>query len=77
LGEVVDGMVRVSPRATRIREPPAGWRWSRIRRRSLVDADNAVQNRLKLDVDRVTRLLRTEAWDLSLVGRCPVPVHTF
>ena len=76
LGEVIDGMVRVvaqthaDPSAARclaLEQNPA---WS------LVDADNAVQNRLKLDVDRVARLLRTEALDLpSLVVRCPAPVH--
>jgi pimeloyl-ACP methyl ester carboxylesterase len=43
---------------------------------SLVDAENSVQNRLKLDVDRVTTLLRTDPWDLpALVARCSVPVH--
>ena len=43
---------------------------------SLVDAENSVQNRLKLDVERVTTLLRTEPWDLpALVAQCPVPVH--
>jgi pimeloyl-ACP methyl ester carboxylesterase len=40
------------------------------------DADNSVQNRLMLDVDRVTRLLRTDRWDLqALVAECPVPVQ--
>jgi pimeloyl-ACP methyl ester carboxylesterase len=40
------------------------------------DAENSVQNRLLLDVDRVARLLRTERWDLqALVDECPVPVH--
>ena len=39
------------------------------------DADHSVQNRLILDVDRVTRLLRTNRWDLQrLVAECPVPV---
>ena len=43
---------------------------------SLVDAENSVQNRLKLDVERVTALLRTDPWDLpALVAQCPVPVH--
>jgi pimeloyl-ACP methyl ester carboxylesterase len=76
LSDVADGIVRLvaqtradppTARAMALKENPA---WS------LVDAENAVQNRLKLDVERVTRLLRTEPWDLpSLVARCPVPVH--
>ena len=40
------------------------------------DADNSAQNRLILDVDRVTRLLRNNRWDLqTLVAECPVPVQ--
>ena len=40
------------------------------------DAENSVQNRRALDVDRVTRLLRTNRWDLqALVAECPVPVQ--
>ena len=40
------------------------------------DAENSVKNRLVLDVDRVTRLLRTNRWDLqALVAACPVPVQ--
>ena len=76
MGEVVDGIVRV---VAQTRADPPVARWLALEQNpawSLVDADNAVQNRLKLDVERVTRLLRTEAWDLpSLVVRCPVPVH--
>jgi len=76
LGEVVDGIVRV---VAQTRADPTAARWRALEQNpawSLVDADNAVQNRLKLDVERVTRLLRTEAWDLpTLVVRCPVPVH--
>ena len=76
LGEVIDGIVRV---VAQTRADPPAARWLALEQNpawSLVDADNAVQNRLKLDVERVTRLLRTEAWDLpTLVVRCPVPVH--
>jgi pimeloyl-ACP methyl ester carboxylesterase len=40
------------------------------------DAENSVKNRLVLDVARVTRLLRTNRWDLqALVNDCPVPVQ--
>ena len=40
------------------------------------DAENSVKNRQMLDVARVTRLLRTNRWDLqALVGDCPVPAH--
>ena len=40
------------------------------------DAEYSVQNRLKLDVERVARFLRTERWDLqALVQGCPVPVQ--
>jgi len=40
------------------------------------DAENSVQNRQRLDVERVARLLRTDRWDLqSLVAECPVLVH--
>ena len=40
------------------------------------DAENSVQNRLRLDVARVGRLLRTNRWDLqALVDQCPVPVQ--
>ena len=40
------------------------------------DAENSVKNRQLLDVGRVTRLLRTNRWDLqALVKDCPVPVH--
>ena len=39
------------------------------------DAENAVSNRLRLDVDRVVRFLRASRWDLSaLVERCSVPL---
>ena len=76
LGDVADRIVsvveetRADPAAARraaLAENP-GW--------SLIDAENSVQNRLKLDVERVTTLLRTDPWDLpALVARCPVPVH--
>jgi pimeloyl-ACP methyl ester carboxylesterase len=40
------------------------------------DAENSVKNRLMLDVVRVSRLLRTNRWDLqALVHDCPVPVQ--
>jgi pimeloyl-ACP methyl ester carboxylesterase len=40
------------------------------------DAENAVKNRLALDVVRVARLLRTNRWNLqALVQQCPVPVQ--
>jgi pimeloyl-ACP methyl ester carboxylesterase len=40
------------------------------------DAENSVNNRLRLDVVRVARLLRTKRWDLqALVRDCPVPVQ--
>jgi pimeloyl-ACP methyl ester carboxylesterase len=40
------------------------------------DAENSVKNRLTLDVVRVSRLLRTNRWDLqALVQDCPVPVQ--
>jgi pimeloyl-ACP methyl ester carboxylesterase len=40
------------------------------------DAENSVKNRLMLDVVRVSRLLRTNRWDLqALVQDCPVPVQ--
>src|SRR3712207_5708846 len=40
------------------------------------DAENSVKNRQLLDVTRVTRLLRTNRWDLkALVNGCPVPVQ--
>jgi pimeloyl-ACP methyl ester carboxylesterase len=40
------------------------------------DAENAVKNRLALDVVRVARLLRTNRWNLqALVQECPVPVQ--
>jgi len=43
---------------------------------SVVDASNSVQNRLRLDLERVCRLLRTADWDLpTLVAGCPVPLH--
>jgi pimeloyl-ACP methyl ester carboxylesterase len=75
LGEVADG-VQESVRVARadpvgtvtalLAENPV---WSRR------DAENSVQNRRVLDVDRVTRLLRTNRWDLqALVASCPVPV---
>jgi pimeloyl-ACP methyl ester carboxylesterase len=76
LDEVADRIVsvveetRADPPAARraaLAENP-GW--------SLVDAENSVQNRLKLDVKRVTALLRTDPWDLpALVAQCPIPVH--
>jgi pimeloyl-ACP methyl ester carboxylesterase len=76
LGDVADRIVSVveetwadppAARGAALAENPA---WS------LVDAENSVQNRLKLDVERVTTLLRTDPWDLpALVAQCPVPVH--
>lgn len=40
------------------------------------DAANSVKNRLVLDVDRVTGLLRSDRWNLqALVRDCPVPVQ--
>ena len=40
------------------------------------DAENAVKNRLMLDVVRVSRLLRTNRWNLqALVQECPVPMQ--
>ena len=40
------------------------------------DAENAVKNRLMLDVARVSRLLRTNRWNLqALVQECPVPMQ--
>ena len=43
---------------------------------SAVDASNSVQNRLRLDLSRVSQLLRSGDWDLpDLVSRCPVPLH--
>jgi pimeloyl-ACP methyl ester carboxylesterase len=40
------------------------------------DAEYSVQNRLRLDVERVARFLRTKRWDLqALVQGCPVPVQ--
>jgi pimeloyl-ACP methyl ester carboxylesterase len=40
------------------------------------DAEYSVQNRLRLDLDRVARFLRTQRWDLqALVQGCPVPVQ--
>ena len=39
------------------------------------DAENSLQNRLNLDVERVVRFLRSAWWDVEdLVERCPVPV---
>jgi pimeloyl-ACP methyl ester carboxylesterase len=68
--------IEASVRATRV--DPAGMvevlqqqnpGWARH------DAENSVTNRLALDVDRVTRFLRTSRWDLpALVAGCPVPV---
>lgn len=76
LSEVTDRIVRVVEE-TRA-DPPAAGRAALAENPtwSLVDAENSVQNRLRLDVERVTTLLRTEPWDLpALVARCPVPVH--
>ncbi len=43
---------------------------------SAVDASNSVQNRSRLDLTRVSQLLRSGDWDLpDLVSRCPVPLH--
>lgn len=43
---------------------------------SCIDAENAVESRLRLDVEHVTGLLRSDRWDLqALVAGCPVPVH--
>jgi pimeloyl-ACP methyl ester carboxylesterase len=40
------------------------------------DAENSVRNRMMLDVARVTRLLKTNRWDLqALVNDCPVPIQ--
>jgi pimeloyl-ACP methyl ester carboxylesterase len=40
------------------------------------DAEHSVKNRLMLDVVRVTRLLRTDRWNLqALVQNCPVRVQ--
>jgi len=40
------------------------------------DAEYSVKNRLMLDVVRVTRLLRTNWWDLqALVKNCPAPLQ--
>ena len=39
------------------------------------DAENSIENRLNLDLDRTVRFLRTTRWDIEdLVERCPVPV---
>jgi pimeloyl-ACP methyl ester carboxylesterase len=52
---------------TALRENPI---WSGI------DASNAVRNRLRLDLARVSDLLRAGDWDLpGLVAGCPVPLH--
>lgn len=41
-----------------------------------VDASHAVRNRLRLDLARVSQLLRAGDWDLAdLVAQCPVPLH--
>jgi pimeloyl-ACP methyl ester carboxylesterase len=41
-----------------------------------VDASNSVRNRLRLDLARVSQLLRAAEWDLpSLVAQCPMPLH--
>jgi pimeloyl-ACP methyl ester carboxylesterase len=76
LGEVADTIVslveqtRADPRAARRAALAENPTWS------LVDAENSVQNRLKLDLQRVTTLLRTDPWDLpTLVAQCSVPVH--
>jgi pimeloyl-ACP methyl ester carboxylesterase len=43
---------------------------------SAIDASNSVQNRLRLDLRRVSHLLRAGHWNLSeLVARCSVPLH--
>jgi pimeloyl-ACP methyl ester carboxylesterase len=40
------------------------------------DAEYSVQNRVRLDVERVARFLRTKRWDLqALVQGCPVPLQ--
>ena len=40
------------------------------------DAENSIENRLNLDLDRTVRFLRTTRWDIEdLVERCPVPVQ--
>ena len=76
LGQVVAG-VQESVRVARA--DPAGTVAALLKENpvwSSRDADNSVQNRRILDVDRVTRLLRTERWDLqALVAHCPVPVQ--
>ena len=74
--DVVDNLeesiraTRAEPAATvqaLLRENPV---WSRR------DAENSVENRLNLDVERVVRFLRTARWDLQdLVEKCPVPVQ--
>ncbi len=76
LGEVADRIVSVVEQ-TRA-DPPAARRAALAENPawSLIDAENSMQNRLKLDVERVTTLLRTHPWDLpALVAQCPVPVH--
>ena len=76
LGEVAAGVqesvrvARADPAGTVVALLEENPVWSRR------DAENSVQNRRILDVDRVTRLLRTDRWDLQeLVANCPVPVQ--
>jgi pimeloyl-ACP methyl ester carboxylesterase len=76
LGDVAGGIeesvrvARTDPDGTvlALLEQNPGW--------SRRDAENSVKNRLRLDVARVTQLLRTNRWDLqALVSACPVPVQ--
>jgi pimeloyl-ACP methyl ester carboxylesterase len=76
LHDVADG-VEDSVRVTRA--DPAGTVAALLEENpvwSRKDAENAVKNRLTLDVVRVARLLRTGRWNLqALVDQCPVPVQ--
>jgi pimeloyl-ACP methyl ester carboxylesterase len=57
----------VAEAETALRENPT---WSGV------DVSNSMRNRLRLDLPRVSQLLRTADWDLpGLVAQCPVPVH--
>jgi esterase len=76
LNDVADGVeesVRVA------RENPAGTIVALLEQNpvwSRRDAENSVQNRLVLDVRRVSQLLRSDRWNLqALVDECPVPVQ--
>ena len=76
LGDVADSVeesvrvARADPAGTVVTLLEQNPVWSRR------DAENSVNNRLRLDVVRVAGLLRTDRWDLQgLVQRCPVPVQ--